>query len=204
MDTSSSASSEGLWRCGVCSVASNQMTVLPCQHRFCDKCFNLWIGIYIDMYRGNGGRFPCQICWSLYEVPYNGLKAFKQDYSVMQLQAELDRLGMVQQQLQGASMDTSASPGAQASVTMATTMDATSNMDSTSMATSMGSTEAACMNSPGYCYRSHQLYGHMIWCLAASGTVLQSTGMHFDWHVRSIMASMLSCNIDDIVESVDW
>ncbi|ELT96213.1 hypothetical protein CAPTEDRAFT_226542, partial [Capitella teleta] len=98
------------WQCHGCRQHHPQLNQLPCSHVFCDRCFFHWVGIYIDMYRNNGGRFPCQVCWHLYAVPPNGLSAFKQDIQVLELEAQFGRVSMAQ-----SSMETEASSQATSS-----------------------------------------------------------------------------------------
>ncbi len=88
--TDVAASSSGVpspWECTVCHLKPEQLHVLPCQHKFCARCLQLWVGIYVDMYRGPQGRFPCQICWATHPLPDNGLDGFLQDYALNSLQA---------------------------------------------------------------------------------------------------------------------
>lgn len=131
------------WNCKVCNISYNEMFYLPCRHLFCETCFYNWIGIYIDMYRSNGGRFPCQACWGLYEVPFNGLRAFRQDITVLQLESQLDKIAM------------------------GTESNAMATDESDSDKSVPQQQEQKPVNDkpwfdPGYCYRSHQLYQHMI------------------------------------------
>ena len=82
------SSSSVIWECIVCGRHVEDLLVLPCQHRFCDSCLNSWLVVYIDSYRGNGGHIPCQICWSLWRIPSNGLDGLKQNYYVYVLQGQ--------------------------------------------------------------------------------------------------------------------
>ena len=77
------------WACVTCGRHLEDLYVIPCQHRFCDTCLNSWLVVYIDHYRGSGGQIPCQICWSVWKLPVNGLEALKQNYSVHLLQSQL-------------------------------------------------------------------------------------------------------------------
>lgn len=84
----------GTWRCLACSRPFNQITILPCQHKFCEKCLSLWVGIYIDLYQGQRGQFPCQVCWKVVTVPDQGLHVFTHDYQVQKLQDSLSEMSM--------------------------------------------------------------------------------------------------------------
>ena len=83
------SSSSVIWECIVCGRHLEDLHVLPCQHRSCESCLNSWLVVYIDSYRGNGGHIPCQICWSLWRIPSNGLDGLKQNYYVYVLQSQL-------------------------------------------------------------------------------------------------------------------
>eukprot|EP00914_Ancora_sagittata_P010953 GHVO01021406.1.p1 GENE.GHVO01021406.1~~GHVO01021406.1.p1 ORF type:complete len:140 (+),score=13.19 GHVO01021406.1:133-552(+) len=125
------------WQCHGCRRRHPQLNQLPCSHVFCDRCFYQWVGIYIDMYRNNGGRFPCQVCWHLYEIPFNGLSAFKQDMQVLELEAQFGRVSM-QQQVETTSPAACSTPE--------------------SSPPQLDSQDAGFK----YCYRSRQLHEHMI------------------------------------------
>lgn len=84
----------GTWCCKVCGKPNDKLNVLPCEHKFCERCLVLWVGIYIEMYRGHKGEFPCQICWTLVKIPMEGLHGFQQDFSVNNLDADLRGLSM--------------------------------------------------------------------------------------------------------------
>lgn len=101
-DTPQPPAGEGdCWRCGVCRAWAETLFVLPCLHKFCHSCLHLWVGIYVDMYRGPQGRFPCQICWQTHALPEGGLQGFLLDQTLFQLQGGLGALSLARATREG-------------------------------------------------------------------------------------------------------
>ena len=153
----------GTWRCLVCSRPHNSILVLPCQHKFCARCLHLWVGIYIDMYRGHGGEFPCQVCWTVFQVPAEGLAVYAQDFQVRQLQEGFGNI----------SMET-APVAVETPQAMATTDSASESTSPREGNLPTPGTTIIC--NPGYCYQGYksqacQLPHHLMW---AATTYLSS------------------------------
>ena len=93
-------------KCRVCDkMAGMAAVVLPCGHHFCRRCLGLWVGIYVDMYRGEQSEFPCQLCWKLCVLPA-GVSLLTQQHQAQD--AQLDNLA-TQHQTQNAQLDNLAS-----------------------------------------------------------------------------------------------
>lgn len=87
-------------RCRVChKVTGMAALVLPCGHHFCRRCLALWVGIYTDMYRGQQGEFPCQLCWKVCVLPSGtSLMEYRQDTELDQLSAQMDHMSVQTEQ----------------------------------------------------------------------------------------------------------
>jgi len=136
----------GTWRCLVCSRPHNSILVLPCQHKFCERCLHLWVGIYIDMYHGNSGEFPCQVCWAVFKVPPEGLGVYAQDFQVR----------MLQESLSAVSMDTAPAVAMETPQEMAVVEDVAKETVSPGEAASLPTPGTNVSCNPGYCYLGYK------------------------------------------------
>lgn len=95
------------WHCRACgtTTCSSLLTLPSCGHRFCMSCMDLWLWEYVSKHGGHGRRYPCQVCWEMYQIPPDGLEAFLQNVNVLRLEVELQQLSMGSGVLRGQTVE---------------------------------------------------------------------------------------------------